>query len=535
MIRVVTFLVLVGLLALGVVWLADRPGEVAIVWLGWRIETSLMVLTAAIAAIALFTVLSWSFLRTLFRMPDLMAMVLRNRRGVRGYLAISNGLVAIGAGDLAAARKYANEAERIAPGEPLVLLLTAQAAQLAGDRATAEHAFGVMASRPETKLLGLRGLFVEAQRREDPSAASAYAEEAAKTAPRLAWAGNAAFEYRCARGDWPAALAALDRNVKSGLVSKAEYRRQRAVLLTARALAEDTGRDRARAFALEAVKLAPAFVPAAALAGRLLAEAGELRKASRLLEKAWRANPHPDLAEVYANLRFGDSARDRLARVRLLAQKEPLHIESALALARAALDAHEFAAARSALAPLLTQPSQRVAMLMAEIEEFEHGDEGRAREWMARAVHAASDPAWTADGFVSERWLPVSPVTGRLDAFEWKVPLAELGVDRSALDEDKPPLIEVARPMRRAEDAAPAAVPLPGPAADTAGTLAPEAAPIGREGVSRRKRAGPPRRVEAVVPLAHIPDDPGPEREREAEPTPEPAIEGWRRFRLLFK
>ena len=63
---------------------------------------------------------------------------------------------------------------------------------------------------------------------------------------------------------------------------------------------------------------------------------------------------------------------------------------------------------------------------MAEIEEVEHGDEGRAREWMARAVYAARDPAWTADGLVSERWLPVSPVSGRLDAFQWKVPLAEL-------------------------------------------------------------------------------------------------------------
>src|SRR5213075_1168097 len=54
------------------------------------------------------------------------------------------------------------------------------------------------------------------------------------------------------------------------------------------------------------------------------------------------------------------------------------------------------------------------------------GDEGRAREWMGRALNAALDPAWTADGYVSERWLPVSPVTGRLDAFEWKDPLSGL-------------------------------------------------------------------------------------------------------------
>jgi HemY protein len=32
-----------------------------------------------------------------------------------------------------------------------------------------------------------------------------------------------------------------------------------------------------------------------------------------------------------------------------------------------------------------------------------------------------------ADGVVSERWAPVSPVTGRLDAFEWRAPAERLG------------------------------------------------------------------------------------------------------------
>ena len=57
------------------------------------------------------------------------------------------------------------------------------------------------------------------------------------------------------------------------------------------------------------------------------------------------------------------------------------------------------------------QPTQRVAMLMAEIERTEHGDTGRARAWTLRAVRALHDPAWTADGYVSDRWRPVSPVT----------------------------------------------------------------------------------------------------------------------------
>ena len=50
MIRVAIFLAIVCLVALGVAWIADRPGDVSVVWLGWRIETSLMVLLAVIVA-----------------------------------------------------------------------------------------------------------------------------------------------------------------------------------------------------------------------------------------------------------------------------------------------------------------------------------------------------------------------------------------------------------------------------------------------------------------------------------------------------
>ena len=75
---------------------------------------------------------------------------------------------------------------------------------------------------------------------------------------------------------------------------------------------------------------------------------------------------------------------------------------------------------------------------MAELERNEHGDSGRARAWMLRAVRARHDPVWTADGYVSDRWRPVSPVTGRLDAFQWQTPLAALPSDKGVTVEASP-------------------------------------------------------------------------------------------------
>lgn len=60
--------------------------------------------------------------------------------------------------------------------------------------------------------------------------------------------------------------------------------------------------------------------------------------------------------------------------------------------------------------------------MMAEIEEGQSGDQGKAREWVNCAVRAQRDPVWTADGITADEWEPVSPVTGKLDAFEWRVP-----------------------------------------------------------------------------------------------------------------
>jgi len=536
MIRVFIFLALVALLALGGAWLADRPGEISLTWLGWRIETSVMVATLALAILVALMILAFSLLRALWRSPDLVTGYFHQRKLTRGERAIAQGLIAIGAGDLRAARKYSAEASRIKSDAPLTLLLSAQTAQLSGDRSAAETAFRAMTERDETKLLGLRGLYVEARRREDLVSACGFAEEAARTNPALAWAGQAALEFRCAAGDWDGALAALDRNAKNKLIDKSTYRRQRAVLLTASALAlEDYDRDAARERALEAVKLAPTLVPAAEFSARVLADEKKIRRAARIIEKAWTANPHPELAHLYAYLRIGDSARDRLERVRALAARVPGHVEGAIAVAHAAIDAQEFSAARAALAPFLDKPTQRVAELMAALEQADGGNEGRAREWMSRALRAAPDPAWIADGVASGRWLPASPVSGRVDAVEWKVPATSAA--RGALIENE----HRAASDETAEKKIPAAVePAAAPPAPAASH------PVARsedQSVSNEGAKGEPPTLprnapaaEPVIPLLHVPDDPGPEAPIESEIGPEPQPQNdnsWWRMRLF--
>jgi HemY protein len=544
MLRIILFLVLIALAAAGAAWIAEQSGAVVLSGNGWRIERSLPEFVFSLGVIIVAAVLAWSILRGLWRTPARISRARRERRHARGRHAITHGLLAIGHGDSSAARAHADVARRHAANDPLALLLHAQTAQLDGDREGAQRAFRAMAERKDTRLLGLRGLFIEAQRADDPRAAVAIAEETLKLSPGSTWASQAVLGFRCAKGDWTGALAILDNNLASGLVDKAAWRRQRGVLLTARALElENLDRDLSRETVMEAVKLAPTLVPAAVLASKYQSEAHQIRRSMRLVEAAWLAQPHPDLADAYAHVKLGDSARQRLVRVETLAEKAPGHIEGALAVARAAIDASEFARAREVLAPYIADPTQRVAMLMAEIERGEHGDTGRARAWMLRAVRARHDPVWAADGYVSDRWRPVSPVTGRLDAFQWQTPLAALPSDKGVTVEASPFEEAMLAPPRRetprelaTEPETPAMPVAPAAQDNSPAPFTVEATPppvfrprqnSARDGAS----AVPP-----VIPIVRAPDDPGIDDEpasAEFAESADPAqaqAGGWRGF-----
>jgi HemY protein len=529
MIRIILFLLLIALGAAGAAWMAEQTGDVALSWGGYRVQTTLPVFVLALAIVIGVAMMMWAILRGLWRTPARLRRNRRERRQARGRHAITQGLLAIGHGDSTAARMHADAARKHAAHDPLALLLHAQSAQLDGDREGAQRAFRAMAEREDTRLLGLRGLFIEAQRADDPVAAVMLAEEALKLSSSSSWASHAVLGFCCAKGDWAGALKILDNNQSAGLIDKATYRRQRGVLLTARALElEKVDRDLARESVMEAVKLAPTLVPAAVLASKFESEAHQVRRSMRLVETAWLAQPHPDLADAYAHVKLGDAARQRLVRVETLAAKTPGHIEGALAIARAAIDASEFAKARAALEPFIAAPTQRVALLMAELERTEHGDTGRARAWTLRAVRAMHDPAWTADGYVSDRWRPVSPVTGRLDAFQWQTPVAALPSDKGPAIESSPFEEAMLATPRRAVVIAPPEPANEPPAEPAMVNPEPAVAPIAPEVPAAQDNKPPstaaePAVIEASAPEPAIePAPPAPKPAESAPPQPAP-------------
>src|SRR5690606_26222936 len=230
-------------------------------------------------------------------------------------------------------------------------------------------------------------------------------------------------------------------------------------------------------------------------------------------------------ADSYGGLRLEDTPKQRFVRIQALARKNADHPEAAIAVARAAIDARDFVAAREALLPFISAPTQAMCLMMAETEALEHGDHGKAREWTSRAVRARRDMAWVADGYISERWLPASPVTGRLDAFEWKEPpVAPAG-----------PILEHVVEQGFAEPTpAPVVAPVPAPVTVSAPVAPRSVTTRPSEDILLVPDDARPRPLPAKAPLPPViaepplPDDPGLDPEPdEDEKAAKSSIRGW--------
>jgi HemY protein len=547
MIRILFFLIVVFVLGLGFAWLADRPGDLVVTFGGYQYEITLMVAAVAVTAVVAAIMIVWWLTKAIWTSPYTIARYFRVRRRDRGYQALSTGMIAAGAGDAAKAREMNKQAAKLirSDQEPLINLLDAQTSLLEGDQEAARQKFEAMLDDPEMRLLGLRGLYLEAERLGDRAAARHYAGRAAEVAPQLAWASTATLEEKTERGDWDGALKLLNGQKSTRQAARDLVNRRRAVLLTAKAMSlMDTDPVAAKNAALEANRLQPDLVPAAVTAAKTLFRQNDLRKGSKVLEASWKIEPHPEVADLYVHARAGDATRDRLARAKKLESLKRNHPESALAVARAALDAGEFEEAREAVGSAIRmQPREGAYLLLADIEEAETGDQGRVRQFLSRAVRAPRDPAWVADGYVSDRWAPVSPVTGKLDAFEWRVPVERLGLMIEPDDDLEKgvrepvlaaPAVEPEEMPAESEDTFAATVeaeqpapPAVTPAPPTPVSAEADAPPAGTRPHDPRRKAAPvpPSDAEQTAFISSgLPDDPGVEDNGEKAP---------RRFRLF--
>ena len=466
--KVLLFVGLALALAFGASFILETPGEVKVAFGGREFFLSpigFILSLAALVILVLVVLKLIGFLVALFRflMGDETAIsrYFSRSRERRGFDALSDGMVAVASGDAKTAMKKAKRAEGLLARPDLTHLLTAQAAELGGDRAKTYDAYKAMLPDDRTRPVALQGLTRLKIEEGDLDTALALAKKALALRPDNERNLRTLFELQSRQEDWAGARETLTASIHARLLPRDIGTRRDAVLSLADARAALAAGNTARGneAALQANRLAPTLIPAAALAAQAHIANGAKRKAVKTLTSAWAVAPHPDLAAAFATVEPGETPAARRKRFAALTGAAPGNVESRLLETELALAAEDFPAARKALGDLAeTEPTTRSLALMAAIERGQGAPDEVVRGWLAKALVASRGPQWVCGNctHIHAAWQPVCENCGAFDTLDWKTPAH--AADTNLADSAMLPLIVGPSP-------APSPAPAPKPAA----------------------------------------------------------------------
>ncbi|MGB8622218.1 MAG: heme biosynthesis HemY N-terminal domain-containing protein [Paracoccaceae bacterium] len=432
LLKILIFVVLVAALTLGAEYLMESDAGLRLAFGGW--EFTLGPLQAIIAALVLLIVL-WFVIKLAGLLVAVVKFVTGDETAIsryfsrsrerRGFQALADGMMALASGEGRLAITKAAKAERLLHRPELTNLLTAQAAELAGDRKKAQETYKLLLQDDRTRFVGVRGIMKQKLADGDLDTAMKLAEKAFALKPAHEETQDTLLRLQAEHADWTGARRTLNAKLRHGAIPRDVHKRRDAVLALseARDVLEEGHTIEAREAAIEANRLSPDLIPAAVMAARTYIEQDKPRYATRVLKKAWQAQPHPDLAAAFAEIHPDETPEERLKRFRVLTSIAPENPETRMLLAELNIAAEDFPAARTALGDLAErEPTARSLTLMAAIERGQGADDSVVRGWLTRALTASRGPQWICDkcGTAHGAWAPVCAHCGSFDTLSWK-------------------------------------------------------------------------------------------------------------------
>ena len=435
LIKILAFVAAITALTFGATQLMNVDGGALISVGGIELSLSLLELTFAVLALV---VLVWLALKVLaflvagFRFLNgdetAISRYFDRNRERKGYEALSEGMMALASGEGHLAMTKAARADRYLAQPQLTTLLTAQAAEMTGDRRKAEESYKRLLEDDRTRFVGVRGIMKQKLEQGDTETALKLAEKAFALRPKHEDTQDILLRLQAEKSDWKGARTTLNAKLKSGALPRDVHKRRDAVLALseAREVFQEGNSIESREAAIEANRLSPDLIPAAAMAARGYIEAGNGRYAARVLTKAWSVHPHPDLAGAFAEIVPDETPVARLKRFRALTKLKPDHPETKMLLAELHIAAEDFPEARRDITELVTtDPTARSLTIMAAVERGEGADDAVVRGWLTRALTAPRGPQWVCNNcqHIHGAWAPICSNCSSFDTLEWKRPV----------------------------------------------------------------------------------------------------------------
>jgi len=434
--KIATFIVVIAALALGAAYLLEAQGGIRVAAMGYELDLNAFQSVVALIVLCIAVWLLLKVLRFLFALWAFMngddtaiARFFNRRKERKGYDALAQGMMALASGEGRLALTKAEKADKYLDRPELTSLLTAQAAEMAGDRKKAEETYRKMVENEKTRFVGVRGIMKQKLAEGDTDTALKLAEKAFALKPKHVEMQDTLLQLQAQKEDWSGARKTLDAKLKHGALPRDVHKRRGAVLALSAARKDLEADDtiEAREAAIEANRLSPDLVPAAVMAARGYLEKGQKKYATRVLKKAWDTQPHPDLAASFAEIEPSETAQDRVKRFKSFTRAQAAHPETRMLEAELLIAAEDFPAAKRALSDVYeTDPTARSAALMAAIERGEGADDSVVQGWLAKAITSPRGPQWVCDNcqHIHAQWEPVCSNCEAFDTLTWKRPPA---------------------------------------------------------------------------------------------------------------
>ncbi len=432
LLKIVIFLCIIVAGTWAVASLTEANGGIQIVVAGTErtlgpVESVIAVFLLMVAGWLLFKLVGFVLAFVRFALGDTTAIqrFFDRRRERRGYDVLAEGMMALASGESKLALAKASKAERLLERPELTTLLTAQAAEQAGDTSKATEAYKRLLKDDKTRFVGVRGLMRQQLEAGDTDKAMKLAEKAFALKPKHIETQDILLKLQANAHDWSGARKTLGAKLKHGGLPRDLHKRRDAVLALGHAkdIADEMASVEAREAAIEANRLSPDLVPAAIMAADGYVAEGKPKNATRVIKKAWTAQPHPDLAAAFARIKPNETPKERLGRFSPLTGQHLDHPETRMLKAELLIAAEDFPGARSALGDLAeTDPTTRALAIMAAIEKGSGADDAVVKGWLARALTSPRDAQWVCDNCekANEAWDPVCEHCGAFDTLSWR-------------------------------------------------------------------------------------------------------------------
>lgn len=431
MFRALWFLVKLGALVALTVWVSSLPGTVMLQWLDYTMVIEVGFFLMAAVVVILCAIFIYNVIRTFVDLPASYMRYRDIQNREKGYRALTLGLTAVAAGDTKIAAKQAERATKLLKNDNgLPLLLRAQAARLQGQEEDALKSFAALLENKDAAFLGVRGLLQAALDHENHSKALDLARQALKIHPNQPWILNLVYDLEIKEHKWDDALQTLRRGRQLKTLSPAQAKSDEVAILIAKSNDQSslTKNDEAIRSLQSALSINPGFSPTALRLAEIYLETNKRGKALKVIEKAWKSDPHPDLADFWCSMIPPKKAGDAMARMKWFVRLYKLRPKSArsnLEAGHVAMKEGLLGEARAYLTKAeKLEPTNELYKMLADLERLSGQGEEAAKAWLAKAENASPNRAWICKetGRHYKDWSPVAKPHGSFNTIEWASP-----------------------------------------------------------------------------------------------------------------